>query len=293
MLETSPKIKKWILIILGIIVIVLLVTLGNYWYFQKQISQIQQEIKKNETPPSIIERRGGIEEEIAKRKENCRANFDFNKLDFTAPIWEETKGSEILPEMLPYLIAMEAFGKKDENRCDFFRDKERIHPWLSIENCQRRYHFLKLIDELKKGINCQSFIEECVRRDILKLDVEENKREKTNKIVCETLCQSYQQKTPVILDPENICDAQPSPQADTVDYLDPQTNQFKTCLSGMADEIKFIIAVSKEDAKLCLTIKTPKNSQLCQFYFERDLVKVQNKFKETYCDTLIDRLLLL
>lgn len=290
--EIPPKIKTGILVILGLIIIILLITLGIYWYFQKQISQIklEKEKEKIEIPPLLPPASGmreGIEQEIERGIENCRVNFDLNKLDFAAPIWNTE-----LSSMLPQLIAMQAFEQSNEKKCDYFKNKDKINPGLTVENCQRRYHFLKLIAELKKGLNCQDFVGECARRNIPDLDVEKDELEKANKIVCESLCQSYQNRTPVIPEPEVLCDAPPSPQTDAVDYLDPETNQLKTCLSGTADEIKFLIAASQNEASGCLIINNPRTSQFCQFYFDRDLEKQQNKFKEIYCRNLVEMVII-
>lgn len=291
-LKTFDKklVKKLTLIILGMVVLVLLIALGDI-YLQKQISQIESKRK------IIIEQfiseqkkkaaRKNIEQQIEEAMKNCQTEFDLNKLDFKKPIWDSE-----LSVMLPYLIAMEAFEQGNEEKCDYFKDLKEINSDLTIDECQRRYRFLDLTASLKKGMSCQNYIEECEKLANIEIEGSENEKETFIKLVCESLCQSYQNKAAVITEPENLCDEEPSLQGDAVSYLDAKTNQQKTCFGGITDEIKFLIAVAKDDSNSCLDIKNSKTSSLCQFYFDRDLIKYQNKFKEAYCHDLVQRVII-
>lgn len=291
-LKTFNKelVKKIAVVIIGIMILVLLIALGEHSYLQKQISQFESKNKTIVDQFASEQRKKAernAEQQIEEATKNCQTEFDLNKLDFEKPIWNSE-----LSVMLPYLIAMQAFEQGSEKKCDYFKDLKEVNSNLTIEECQIRYHFLDLTDGLKKGMSCQNYIEECKKIANAGIEGSENEKETFGKLACESLCQSYQNKTAVIAEPENLCDEDPSLQGDAVSYVDAKTNQQKTCFGGIVDEIKFLVAAAKNDSGSCLDIKNSKTSSLCQFYFDRDLIKYQNKFKEAYCHDLTRRALL-
>jgi len=290
--------KIWLLVIIFILITSLGFLIVRNYLFKKDLAElppaiIGPEIEDPARPlalsPEELEQQLHLQfdQRIKGQITQCVKNFDLNKLDFNQPIWH----TELLSVMLPLLIAMEAFQQNKETECDYFKNKGKVNPELTVENCLRRYRFLKTTVELEKGMDCQSYLGEC--KKFSNLDVEEKEREEAERIICETLCQSYRNKTPIILAPKDICDNQPSPLADAVDYLEAGTNQSKTCWSGIADEIKFLIAVAGNDANGCLAINDPKTSVLCRFYFDRNYLKVyKDEFKENYCKNLIEKVVI-
>jgi hypothetical protein len=277
--------KIWLLVIVLILIISLGFSVFRNYLLKKELAKQPTVGPKPEElvgPPAIgPEDEQQIEGQIAQ----CIKNFDLNKIDFTKPIWDYG-----LSKKLNELVALQAFKENNIKKCDYFKDKVKINLELAVENCLKEYRFLKATAELKEGISCQNYLEECKR--FIDLDVDEKDREEAERVVCESLCQSYQNKTPIILTPENLCDKQPSPTADAIEYFDVKTNQSKICYSGLADEIKFLIAVSKNDLNICSTIKEPKASLYCQFFFDRNFVTCQDKFKEQYCHHLIFKVII-
>lgn len=283
-------IKKIALIILGILILVLLSALSEHSYLQKQISQFESKgkaIADQFVSEQRKKARRNVEQQIKETTDKCQTEFDLNKLDFEKPIWDSG-----LSITLPYLIAMQAFEQGSEKKCDYFKNLKGVNSNLTIEECQIRYRFLDLTEGLKKGMSCQNYVEECKKFANIEIEGSENEKETFGKLACESLCQSYQNKAAVITEPENLCDEDSSLQGDAVSYLDAKTNQQKTCSGGIADEIKFLVAVAKNDSNSCLDIKNSKTSSLCQFYFDRDLIKYQNKFKEAYCHDLVQRVVI-
>ena len=252
--------KKWLLIIL--ISVALLIIGVGYFYYQKQI------------PKFFTER----------EFKNCHASFDLNKLDFTKPIWNSE-----LSIILPDLMAMQAFNEKNIDKCNYFEGLKEINSNLTIENCQRTYNFLDLTERLQEGMDCQDYIKECKNKNVLEIEVENELIEKAKEIVCQTYCQSFKNKAALIAEPENLCEEQPAGEA--IDYLDAETNQLKPCTTGLADEIKFIIAVANYIPSNCLTINTPETQRLCQFYFERETayLKYRNEFEQKYCGLFVGK----
>lgn len=258
--------EKRLLIISIIILLVFLIALGGFIYYQK------------ESPES----------KTIREFKDCHASFDLNKLDFTKPIWDSE-----LSIILPQLIAMQAFVQKDEGKCDYFKNLEQVNPNLTVENCQRIYRFLDSTEKLQKGMDCQSYIEEC--KNFINLeDVPEELLEKVNNDFCGSLCQSFKNKTPIITDPNTVCENELSPQiSDTVDYLDVKTNQTKTCFTGIGGDIKFLVAVANYVSTSCSTINNSLTRPLCQFYFERDanFRKYRTEFEQEYCGLFVGKVI--
>jgi hypothetical protein len=288
MLEIFKKHKKiWLIGVLIIAVLILLfVGIRDYFYLKGEVSQLRIQEAYEEGPQVDMGDLPGIEEAIEKGIEECRMNFDLNKLDFTKPIWDSE-----LPIMLLDLIAIQAFDKNDANECNYFENKGQIHILFSVKECQFVYRlYFDLVEKLKKGISFEDYLNKCqaaLNLSSFSIQVDEEKlREPANKMVCESLYLSYQDKSPIIINPVKLCDG--GTESDVCDYFD-ENKELKTCQSGICDEIKFLIAVAKNDSNICLTIDNPKTSQYCQFYFDRDLRVFQNKFAETYCHNFIQK----
>lgn len=248
--------KKWLLIIL--ISAVLLIIFVGYFYYQKQVPELLME----------------------REFKNCHAGFSLDKLDFTKPIWNSE-----LSIILPELIAMQAFKENNINGCDYFKDLNKINSNLTAEKCQRFYHFLESIKKLQEGMACPDYIKECKNT----IEVEEDTTEEAKEVACESYCQSFKNKTPVITQPENLCESET--HSDAVDYTDAKTNQLKTCATGLADEIKFLVAAAKYSPSDCALINDPTTQPLCQFYFEREAIylKYRNEFEQKYCGLFVGK----
>lgn len=254
--------QKRSLIISIAIVLVFLAIVGGFIYYQK------------ESPES----------KTIREFKDCHASFNLDNLDFTRPIWDSE-----LSIILPQLIAMQAFAQNNEGRCDYFKDLEQVNPNLTAEKCRKIYYFLDSTEKLQKGTDCQGYIQEC--KNSLDVQVEEQLIDKAKEAICESYCQSFKNRKPVITEPGNLCEEQP--QIDTVDYIDAKTGQSKTCSSGMADEIKFLVAVANYLSTGCSTINDPETRPLCEFYFERDanFRKYQTEFEQKYCGLFVGKIL--
>jgi len=289
MLEILKKYKKiWLIGVLIIAVLIFLfVGIRDYLYLKEEVSQLKilevQYRKIQEIDDAITTM---IEEAIEKETGECRTDFDLDKLDFTKPIWDSE-----LSVMLTSLVAMQAFSKNNENECNYFKDKEKIHSFFTVKECQSVYRlYFNLVEKLKQGMSLNDYLKECqtalnLSSSFIQVDQEEV-RESANRIVCESLYLSYQDKRPIINNPAELCDE--GSKTDVCNYFD-KNKELKICQSGICDEIKFLIAVAKNDSTICSTIDNPKTSQYCQFYFDRDLVTFQNNFIEVYCHNFIQK----
>ena len=253
--------KKRLLITL-IVIGFLIIIFGGYFYYQTQ------------TP----------RQKTIREFKNCHAAFSLDKLDFAKPIWNSH-----LSLILPRLIAMQAFNENDVEKCNYFKGLSEINSNLTVENCEMTYNFLNLIKQLQEGINCQNYVQEC--KNIIEVDASAEVMEEAKEAVCETYCQSFKNGKPVITDPKNLCEEEP--QIDAVDYVDAKTGQSKTCAAGMADEIKFLVAVSKYVPNACLSINDGETQLFCQFYFEKDVVlrKYEAEFEQEYCGLFVGKTL--
>jgi flagellar biosynthesis/type III secretory pathway M-ring protein FliF/YscJ len=88
--------KICLVVILIVVVLVLLFITKDYLYPRKE--EIL-EIKKEKL--TGIEEAAKIEEAIKKEMEECRTNFDLERLDFTKPIWDSE-----LPTMFKGLLVL-------------------------------------------------------------------------------------------------------------------------------------------------------------------------------------------
>jgi hypothetical protein len=260
------------------------------FYIQKQISKLELEKELKITAPPVVGRREGIEQEIEESIRKCQAEFDLNKSDFTKPIWDSE-----LSTMLKGLLVIRAVDQNNRNLCNY--EKQEIDPGLQKERCQHDYDFyFTLTKKLKKGMGSQQYIKECQEALLpyIFIEIEEGIIEDINRDVlnkelssiCGSYYQSFQNKSAVILDPIFMCDGDPL-RDDAVEYVDLQTNQLKSCAGEMNDEIKFLIAIAKNDSTNCTAIKNFRTAQYCQFYFDKDFTTYQNKFKEAYCNMLV------
>jgi len=282
------KLKKFYKHIIIIFLILLLA--GVHFYYQKQITQIR--VKEKEVIETKERVWVDIEERIPQEIENCQSVFNLYELDFKHPImWQ---GAE-LAQRLPTLIAMQAFEEDDVTKCNYLKNKAEINPFLSIESCQSIYYFLKLVTELEQGMDCEAFIDHCHEKMIAGLDVDLEgfdpvEIKEAKKEICKVLCQSYQDKTPVIFQPRVFCY---DPAAiDPVSYLNPETKEIEICNAALGSEIKFILAVATKNADKCLEIQELNVSAYCQFYFDKTFfISYQNEFMGRYCQNIADNLL--
>ena len=275
-----------------IVILVLLIIAKDYLYLRKEVSQLRDQPANGEISQVEIELK--IEEDIKKETEGCQANldlsFDLEKLDFTKPIWDNE-----LPTMLKGLLVLRAVDQNNRDLCNY--EKQEINFGLRRERCERDYDFyFVLTEKLEEGIDSQQYIKECQKALLpyILIEIEEGlieyiDRDRLNEgleIICESYYQSFQNKAAIILDPILMCERTPA-KHDLVEYLDPQTKQSKICPDEFSDEIKFLIAIAKNDSTKCSAIENFRTSLYCQFYFNRDLMTYQNKFKEIYCYDLV------
>ncbi len=290
MLKIFKEHKKiWLIAILIIVVPVVLVFMEDYLYLRKAISRLGLQKAEEEVQKDGVEDWSGVTEtRIRIEKEECQTNFDFNKLDFNIKIWDSE-----LSTMLKGLLVLRAIDQNNRDLCNY--EKKEIDPSIKKERCERDYDFyFMLTEKLEKDMDSQQYVKECQEALLPSASIEGVNGEDIDilkervRTMCESYYQSFQNKTAVILDPTFMCDGDPA-RHDTVEYLDPQTNQTKSCVDEDSDEIKFLIAVAKNDPTDCLVINNFRTSQYCQFYFGRDLMPFQNKFKEAYCHNLVNK----
>lgn len=292
MLETFTRNKKiWLIAIFVIIILVSLFVAGGYYSEREDSTADKQVIIKEEaiTEETFdIEKR--FEQTINVEKEKCMLDFDLDNLDFTKLIWNDE-----LSTMLKGLLVMRAVDQKNKDLCNY--EKREINSEFRKERCELDYNFFFVLSEkLKKGISPEQYTKECQESLLpyILIEIELGRIEDINietlkegiGEVCKSYYQSFENKAVVIVDPLLMCDGDPAKDS-TVEYLIPQTKQSKICAGEFSDEIKFLITVAKNDSAGCLDIKDPRISQYCQFYFNRDLIKYQNKFKEVYCHSKI------
>lgn len=283
MLETLEQNKKrWLVAILIVEILAILFIAKIYLYpTEEKDLETKLEIKEEILP--------NFNEEVF---EKCKANFNLDKLDFAESIWESE-----LPTLLKELAVLRAVIQDNRNLCGDY-EKEEIDPGLHKIRCECDYDlFFTLTEKLKDGISSQQYVKECQEALIPNLIIEKEKRniempedmdilKEGVSNACESYYQSFQNKTPVILDPDLMCD-KVSPSDDVVNYLDPKDNRIKSCLGEHGEKIKFLIAIAKNNPVNCLDIKDSRVLGYCQFYFDRkNLIKLQNEFREDYCHAL-------
>lgn len=279
MLGIFKKYKKIWLIGILIVVVVVLVLL---FIFIREKMGVEEVVK--------------IEEAIEKGMEECRTDFDLEKLDFTKPVWESE-----LPTILKEILVLRAVSQNNRALCNY--EEKEINLGLQKVRCERDYDFyFTLTEKLEKGIDSQQYVKECQEAMIPNLLIEAKERniempedidvlkEGTGN-ACESYYQSFQNKTPVILEPALMCD-EISSSYDVVNYFDPQSNQTKSCLGEHSEKIKFLIAIAKNNPADCLTIEDFRASRYCRFYFDRDSMIFYDEFKEAYCHNLVQNVLI-
>ncbi|MDP3043537.1 MAG: hypothetical protein Q8N21_03985 [bacterium] len=283
MLEAFTRNKKiWLIAIFVIIILVSLFVAGGYYSEREDLTADEQVVIKEEAiAEETFDTEERFQQTINTEKEKCMLDFDLNNLDFTKSTWNSE-----LSTMLKGLLVMRAVDQKNRDLCNY--EKREIDSELRKERCEENYNFFFILtDKLKSGLDYQQYIKEC--RDVLLVytliidgteDIDAIRQ--ATELECAIFYQSFQDKTPVIIEPEKICDKD-STKHDSVDYFDPQTKQIKFCFTEIADKIKFLVAVANNNSTGCLNIKKTRALQYCQYYFNKDLAPFYNKFKESYC----------
>lgn len=300
----------WALLVLTLIVIVSLFIMKDYLFLQKEkiseinkeklsdieqpvISDIEQPVIWDDIEQPVI---SDIEQTIAKEKEECLANFNLNKLDSTKPIWNSE-----LPTMLKGLLVLRAIDQDNRDLCNF--EMVEINPSIRKERCERDYDFFFILTEkLKKGIDAQKYVEECQEALIPYLFIEKEQGvpdipddigelKEGLEVICRSYYQTFQNKTPNILDSDLMCGGLTAKDYHVMEYIDPQTNQVKSCRGEFNDDIDFLIAIAKNDPALCSIIDKFRTSQYCHYFFNRDITPFYNEFKESYCHSLVHKAL--
>ena len=281
MLETFKK-NIW-LIAVSMVVLALLSVAGNYYFKKKDLAMDDSAVIKKEV---VTEKALDAEERfnriIKEEEEKCALDFDFDKLDFT-----EVDSDSELSSMLKGLLVMRAVDQNNKNLCDY--EKQEVDLGLRKERCEEDYNFFFILtDKLRSGLDYRQYIQECqdvlLAYTLIRYDMEDaDVLKQATELECAIFYQSFQDKTPIVIEPEKICYAD-SIKHDSVDYFDSQTKQIKSCFTEIAGKIKFLVAVANNDLTGCLDIKQTRAFQYCQYYFNKDLANFYDKFRESYCN---------
>ena len=111
-----------------------------------------------------------------------------------------------------------------------------------------------------------------------------------DKIICESLCRSYLEKRIVFLS-ERICSSKEEIdiyKSEKCEFFDVASGVSKKCRAGACPIAQYMVAVAKGDKELCKNIPEREYKKLCEFYFDKDVLKkLEEEVARQYCENMI------
>lgn len=293
------KNKKIILSITSVLLLIVMISLVNFFYYQGKIAEIEQETTPPEEeidPEPTPEDEFTLDDEtIQEEKDKCAKETELEDFD---PDFEEVWSNDKLANDLVVQKAIKAYLNDNKDLCNYFNDKEFPNEFMTTHNCNAYYEIIEGAEQLNEGKSCGYYSDN--RSHYFNADFSGYDKEAAIEIINHTLCQTYQDGEPAVVLPEDLgldidyefedlCDVEPSDDVDIVEVSDPLTDEEFSCPGQFASEFKFLIGVAEDDSNVCENIKHPEINSLCKAYFDESFIDDhQNDLKKEYCHNLVE-----